>query len=136
MFKKVMQRIKDDKALFRFLANKLYKFFNIIERGDLITTGWGFDQKKIFRVLDMFNDGSIDCLCDHDPQPMRTRFYSDQNLKLYNKFFKGKEFLRDVKQDNGWRLFGPGAFYNFKLKEVLLMDKKHVPYRPGIKRGK
>ena len=118
MFGKFIKNIKSDKVLFQFLANKLYKFFNIIERGDLITTGWGFEQKKIFRVLDMFNDGSVDCLCDQDPQPMRIRFYSDQNLKLYNKFFRGKEFLRDAKHDKGWRLF-PGGFYNFKTKEIL-----------------
>lgn len=113
-----VNRIKSDKQLFQYLANKLYKFFNIIERNDLIKLP---RDPKIYRVLDVYDTGAIDYLCDEDPNPMRERLRG--NAILHSKFFKLQDQYRSEKHDNGWRLFG-GGFYNFNTKEILQRKEK------------
>lgn len=118
--RKLINRIKINRKLFQYLANKLYKFFNVIERNDLIIVPF---DKRIHRVLDVYDTGNLDVLCDLDPSPIRTRISSD-GVKLYSKFFK---HYRSEKHDQGWRLFnfeGKIGFYNFKNKEVLIKDEK------------
>lgn len=118
----IIQKLKRNKRLFYFLANFLYKFFNIIERNDLIKI---HDDPKIYRVLDIYDTLNIDVLCDDDPSPIRTR-HSYSSCKLQKKFFKDVVLFRSEKHDNGWRLFGDYGklgFYNFNTKEVLQHNK-------------
>lgn len=112
MFKKWINKIKSDKQLFMFLANELYKFFNIIERNDLIKIP---NDPKIYRILDIYSDGSFEMLCDHDPTPMRQEW--NGRTFLYKKFFKPLALQRE-RHDKGWRMF-PGGFFNFNTKEII-----------------
>lgn len=124
IFHKQISRLKTDKKLFQYLANKLYKFFNVIERNDLVLVP--VNKNKVYRVLDVYDDGCLDILCDDDPSPIRARI-SRYGVRLHSKFFKGIEHYRSAKHDNGWRLFsGPHGIglYNFKNKEILKREAK------------
>lgn len=113
IFRSWIFNIKNDRKLFQYLANKLYKFFNVIERNDLVQLP---HDKKIYRVLDVYDTGAFDYLCDDDPSPIRQKW--NGRATLFSKFFKGVDHYRSEKHDNGWRFLG-GVFYNFKTKEIL-----------------
>lgn len=118
-----INRIKNNKYLFQYLSNKLYKFFNVIERNDLVKVP---GTKKIYRVVDVYDSGYIDVVCDEDPSPMRESV-GRYGLILHSKFFKGIEHYRSIKQENRFRMFnfdGKIGFFNIKTKEVLMRGQK------------
>lgn len=104
--------------IFQWLANLLYKSFNVIERGDSVII---HGNKHPCRILDIYDNGTIDYMCDSDPSSMREKT-SLYKIKLHSKFFRGEQFLRNDKNDNGYRLFDVGGLigiYNFKNKKIL-----------------
>lgn len=123
MFKRMIQRVKNDESLFRYLANAVYKFFNVIERNDKIISRCPIDPKapKIFRIIDMYDNGCVDVVCDQDLSPMR-EVLTLSGYKLHAKFFKGSEHLRSATYDNGWRAIG-GILANIRTGEVLKVGK-------------
>lgn len=116
ILRSLINRIKSNKKLFRYLANKLYKFFNVIERNDLIKCP---NIDKVYRVVDIYDTGSIEVVCDQGPSPMRERL-NGRNL-LVQKFFKGQEQYRSEKNDKGWRSIG-GIFANINTGEIIKKD--------------
>lgn len=118
IFSRWINKIKSDMRLFQFLATKLYKFFNVVDRNDLIKYP---NSDKIYRIVDMYDNGSFDVVCDDDLSPMREKW--NGRVVLVNKYFKRSHNYRSAKHDNGWRFFG-GGFYNFKTKEILQRKEK------------
>ena len=99
---------------FIFLCNLLYKTFNVINHNDTVLIPY---DKRPHRIVDMYDNGTADVICDLDPNPMRIR-YDVYELKFKKKFFK--ENLRSAKFDNGFRMTGPGHFSNYKTGENLV----------------
>ncbi len=102
IFRSLVHRIKNDQKLFRYLANTLYKFFNVIERNYQIIR-IGDKSAKVYRIIDIYDNGSLDVVCDQDPSPLRERVYFISNFSLHSKFFRGAEHLRSATYDRSFK---------------------------------